>query len=137
LPTGLDRLLAFVHPAFALATLVLLAYVASVGLRSRERGQASLRPRHARLAPLAYGLVLANLVLGLASTWRLRPDLELASTAHLRIGVAIAGLLSGAALLSRWLPDGPRARVIHPLLGLAALLLACLQVFFGLGLLPL
>jgi hypothetical protein len=137
LPTGIDRVLSFVHPTFALVTLGLLAYVASIGLRSRERGQSSLRPQHARLAPVAYWLVVANLMLGLVSTWWLRPDLELASSAHLRIGIAVGCLLSAGALVSRRLPASPWARTIHPLLGLAALLLACVQLFFGLGLLAL
>ena len=45
-------------------------------------------------------------------------------------------LLAGGAALSRRLPHSERARLLHPLLGLGALLLALVQVFFGLSLLP-
>ena len=64
MPTGAERLLAFVHPVCALAALAFLAWVASLGLRSRERGGAPLRPRHARRTPGGVAAAPFHLVLG-------------------------------------------------------------------------
>ena len=136
-PTGIPRAIAFLHPIVALASLAFMAYVASLGLRSRGRTEQHLRPRHARLAACAYGLMLSNLGGGALSTWYLRPDLVLASSAHLRIGMMIVALLSVAALLSRWIGANEKARFLHPILGLLALVLSGLQLFFGMPLLPL
>ena len=137
MPTGSERLLAFTHPACGLLVLAFLGYVASLGLRGRERGGAALKPRHARLAPWAYGATLANFLFGLLSTWLWRGDLELAGGMHFWIGTAICVVLGLAALLSRRLPGDARARRVHPALGMLALLLSALQVFFGLALVAL
>ena len=136
-PTGIARVIAFLHPITALATLAFMAYVASLGLRSRERTEAHLRPRHARLAPWVYAVVAANLAVGVASTWGLRRDLTLADSAHFRISFVLLAVLTAGALLSRWIRVNETARWLHPMLGLLALVLAGLQVFFGLPLLPL
>jgi hypothetical protein len=137
MPTGAERLLAFVHPLCALAALAFLAWIASLGLRARERGGAPLRPRHARLAPWAFAAIALNFVLGVASTWLWRADLELASGLHFWIGAAICGVLGVTALLSRSIRSSPGARSAHPALGMLALLLSLLQVFFGLALVAL
>ena len=137
MPTGLARLLAFAHPACALVALGLLGYVASLGLRSRERGGAALRPLHARLAPWAYGATLFSFAFGVLSTWLWRGDLELATGLHFWIGGAICAVLGVAALLSRRIGVSAGARSAHPALGMLALLLAVLQVFFGLALVAL
>jgi hypothetical protein len=136
-PTGLPRVIAFLHPLTALASLGFLAYVASLGLRSREPVDRHLRPRHARLAPYAYAVVLGNLALGTFTTWAWRSDLTLLASVHFRLGIAIVALLSLGALLSRWNAVDERARILHPILGLLALLLSGLQVFFGMPMLPL
>ena len=128
-------MLAFLHPVAALVVLGFLAYVAAIGLRSRNRLEARLRPRHARLAPWAYALMVANAASGVLSTWWLRPDLGVATVAHFRVAVVIVLLLSATAWLSRHLSNAT-ARVLHPLLGLIVLLLAGLQIFFGMALLP-
>ena len=137
MPVGPERIAAFLHPVAALLALGLLAWVASLGLRARERGGAPLRARHARLAPWAYGLVLLNVAGGWLSTRWLRPDLADASSAHLGLGLVIAALLTVGAVLSRHLDASPFARRLHPIAGMVALLLSALQVFLGLGLLPL
>jgi hypothetical protein len=137
MPTGAERLLAFVHPLCALVALAFLAWVASLGLRSRERGGAPLRPRHARLAPWAFAATALNFVLGLGSTWLWRDDLELAGGLHFWIGAAICGVLGMTALLSRSMATSSGARSAHPALGMLALLLSLVQVFFGLALVAL
>jgi polyferredoxin len=129
--------MAFLHPLTALATLAFLAYVASLGLRSRERFDRHLRPQHARLARYAYALMGGNLVAGTLSTWAWRSDMTVLGSMHFRLGLAITVLLSVTALVSRWVGAKESARILHPLLGLLALVLSGLQVFFGMSLLPL
>ena len=137
MPTGVERVLAFAHPVCAVLALAFLAYVASLGLRARERGGAVLRPRHAHLAPWAFAGIAGNFAFGLLSTWLWRRDLELAAGAHFWFGVAICAVLSVVALLSRRIATSAGARTAHPALGMLALLLAALQVFVGLSLVAL
>ena len=70
----------YLHPLLALATVGLLGQAAVLGLRSRQvrRGASVLRGRHARLAPYAYALVVASWLLGAASVWWGRDDLDMA-----------------------------------------------------------
>jgi len=133
--TNAERLMAYIHPLIGLVALALLLRAASFGLRSRERRGEHLRARHARAAPIAYGFTLLTFFMGVFSTWAWRPDLDLASGWHFRIGLAVILLLTAGALLSRRVPSDSRARLIHPILGMVALLLAALQVFFGMPLL--
>ena len=133
--TNADRLMAYIHPVIGLIALALLLRAASLGLRSRERRGQHLRPRHAQAAPIAYGFTLLAFFMGIFSTWVWRPDLDVAEGWHFRIGLAVVLLLSAGALLSRRVPSDRRARLIHPILGMVALLLAALQVFFGMPLL--
>ena len=137
MPTGLERIFAFAHPVCALLALALLGYAASLGLRSRERGGRALRPKHARLAPWAFAATVFNFGLGILSTWLWRSDLDLAAGPHFWIGGAICVVLAVTAMLSRRIADDATARSAHPALGMLALLLAALQVFFGLALVAL
>ncbi len=130
-------MLPYIHPVTAACILALLGYVGSLGLRARNdrrRARQYLR-RHARLGPIVYALVLASWVGGLVSTWLLRHDLELAASPHLRIGVALVLALSGGMFTSRWMA-WPGMRALHPWFGIAAMLLAAAQVFFGLQITP-
>ncbi len=137
MPTGLPRVIAFLHPVVALATIMFLAYVASLGLRSRERAHRHLRSKHARLAVWAYAAMIVNFAGGIATTWLVRSDITTEGIMHLRLGLAVVALMTGAALLSRWIGTNEAARVLHPILGLLALVVSGLQVFFGMPLLPL
>ncbi len=136
-PTGLPRLLAFLHPLIALASLGLMGWVASLGLRGRERGGARLRRTHERVAPYAYGLMLFNFAFGWWSTAAFRRDLDVAGGMHFRLGLAIAVLFTVVALSSKRIARSDVVRLVHPALGLLGLLLAALQVFFGMAMLPL
>ncbi len=130
-------MLAYVHPITAALVLALLAFVGSLGLRARsDRRQARRHlARHARLGPIVYGLLLASWLGGVLSTWLLRRDLELGASPHLRIGAALVLVLTAALVTSRWMTR-PEVRGIHPWFGIAALLLAAAQVFFGLQITP-
>ena len=130
-------MVAYIHPVAAGVSVGLLAYVGSLGLRARNdrRQAARLLGRHARLAPIMYGLILASWVAGVLSTWLLRRDLEVGASAHFRVGVVLVLVLSGGALTSRWMRDAT-VRSLHPWFGAAAMLLAAAQVFFGLQITP-
>ncbi len=136
MPTGIPRVLAFLHPLIALATIALIYHVATLGLRSRQRRGEDARPVHRRRAPWALAMTWLSAASGVAATWLWRQDLELASGWHFWIGLGVVALLSTGAALSRQVPENQTARRIHPALGLLALLLAALQVFFGMPLLP-
>jgi hypothetical protein len=135
----MDRLLAYLHPLAGGAVLVMLAYVASLGLRLRtaRRDRAHLGTRHARLAPWAYALVLASWGAGVVSTMWLRDDLAPLTSLHFRLGTLMVVLLSGSALTARAMRRGrPALRSWHPWLGAGALLLAAAHVATGLRLTP-
>lgn len=129
--------LAYIHPVGAGLTVALLGYVGSLGLRARNdrRHARRLLARHARLAPIMYGIALASWAAGFLSTWLLRHDLEVAGSAHFRISLALLIALTGGALSSRWMTQ-PSIRALHPWFGAAAILLAAAQVFFGLQITP-
>src|SRR6185503_16816886 len=110
----MSRVIAFLHPLTALASLLFLAYVASLGLRSRDRVERHLRPKHARLATWAYAMMIANVGAGALSRWALRPDITDQGIMHFRLGLAIVLLMSVVALLSRWIGSNETARVLHP-----------------------
>lgn len=130
--------LLYLHPVAGLVTTALVAYAASLGLRARRsRRDAGLaRRRHRRVAPVVYGLVVANWLAGLGVVWWLEPDLDPAASGHFTVGTLIVLLLTAGALLSFRVPTDPRARAVHPILGATALLLAGVQVFLGLQILP-
>jgi len=129
--------LPYLHPIGAGLTLVFLAYVGTLGLRARSdrRRARALLARHSRLAPILPWLVGASWIAGFLSTWFLRHDLELGASPHLRIGTALLLALVAGALTSRHM-HRPTIRAIHPWFGLAALLLAAAQIFFGLQITP-
>ncbi len=132
-------MISYLHPITGAAVLALLGYVASLGLRLRtaRRGRAVLAARHARLAPIAYAVVMASWVVGAGSTLWLRDDLDFASTLHFRTGCAMAIALTGSALTARSMRRGSTAaREIHPWLGGAAVLLAAAHVVMGLRIMP-
>ena len=130
-------MLTYLHPLTAALVLLLTVYVASLGIRSRtdRRRARELLERHARLAPWAYGLILFSWLAGVVTTWGLRPQLELGESQHFRVGLALLVALSASVLSSRWMRS-PRVRAIHPWFGVAAMLLAAAQVFFGLQIMP-
>lgn len=132
-------MLSYLHPITAGLALALLAYAGMLGLRARnDRRRASeLLAAHRRWAPPAFWAVMLSWPLGLVTTWGLRPDLELGTSAHFQIGVGLAATLSASWLSARarWMRD-PRVRAAHPWFGIAALLLAAAQIFFGLQITP-
>ncbi|HVN85789.1 MAG TPA: DUF4079 family protein [Candidatus Binatia bacterium] len=130
--------LLYLHPVVALLAVVALAYVGQLGFRSRRvrRGGAAMLQRHAKVTPYVYALVMINWILGSASVWWGRSDLDFAESGHFRVGCYVAIVLTATMLLSRWIDRIANARIIHPLLGALAVLLAGFQVFLGLQIMP-
>jgi hypothetical protein len=129
----------YLHPIIGAASLLLLAYVASLGFRMRtaRRDRAKLAAWHTRLAPIAYAAVLASWLIGAGSALWLRTDLDFAASLHFRTGCAMAILLTGSVLTSRAMRAGSAAaREIHPWLGASAVLLAVAHAATGLRIMP-
>jgi Protein of unknown function (DUF4079) len=132
-------MLTYLHPIFGALTLALLVYVGTLGLRLRtaRRERARLAALHARLAPIAYTVVLLSWLAGVASVFWGRADLALADSLHFRSGTAMVALLTGSALSARAMRRGSAtARDLHPWLGAGALLLAAAHAVTGLRIMP-
>lgn len=129
--------LTYLHPVTGGVVVLWLVWVGTLGLRARSqprRARALLR-QHERWALWVYAAVLTSWVGGVATTWWLRPELELAESTHFQLGLAMVVLLTGSTVTSRW-PQHAWARDSHPWLGATALLVATAQVFFGLQMTP-
>jgi hypothetical protein len=126
----------WMHPATGLLTVMLTARAASLafgGRRGGSRAGAKLA-QHAALGEWVWWLVAGNWALGLATVWVYRPDLDPAASTHFVAGSAMLVLLTVSRLLSRRMHADPTARAVHPWVGLAALVVAGVQVFLGLQL---
>lgn len=127
----------YLHPVAAVLALALLAYTASLGLRSRRepRRRRELLRRHAAVAPWMAAAVAASWLGGLGMVALTRPRAELAASGHFLLGTGMLALLLASATSSRWM-DRARVRALHPWFGAALILLAAAQFFFGLQMLP-
>jgi uncharacterized protein DUF4079 len=133
-----ELLTAWLHPIAGFLAVGLVVRGATLGWAAQRRGPsaAKARLRHARLMPWVYGLMLLTWAGGVVTVWALRDDLDTAASGHFSVGSMIIALLTAGALLSRRIPTDPRARRLHPWVGAAALLLAGVQVFLGLQIMP-
>jgi hypothetical protein len=144
-PTGHDPLafyLAYLHPLWMLASLVLAAATLRAGLalrRARRLGQrrsAELYRRHLRLAKPTLVLLVVGFAGGIASSVLLRGWDALAST-HGRVGCAALAALLAAGALGRRLEHGERGAVEwHARLAALSVLLAAAAIGTGFVLLP-
>ncbi|HEY2775112.1 MAG TPA: DUF4079 family protein [Candidatus Binatia bacterium] len=127
----------YLHPILAGFVLVLLAYVASLGVLARNdrRHRAQHLREHSLLAPWMYAAVVVLWCAGLGVNWAIARPGEAATSTHFKIGTGLVATLSAAALASRWMHIRS-VRAIHPWIGALALLLAAAQVVYGLQLLP-
>lgn len=130
-------MLPYLHPLLAAAALALLAWQASLGVRSRSdrRRRSEYLKLHARVGPWVYAGVAGSFSFGLAAMWWLRPLDELATTAHFQAGVALVAALTASFVSSRWM-HVRQVRSVHPWFGVLAMLVAAAQFVFGLQLLP-
>jgi hypothetical protein len=141
-PEGLLRVLAWVHPAWMLVSILAAAAALRLGLRLRRERRAGarrspeLRRRHLRVARPAVAALLAGFAAGPVSAVALR-GFEPFATFHGAVGVAVALLFAGAAWLGHELARGrSRSRDLHALLGGLGVLLAALAAVAGFVLLP-
>jgi hypothetical protein len=136
------RWLAFVHPAWMIASIALCLFALRVGLALR-RARIARRPPprgaralHLRVAKPGVVLALVGALLGPVSVALLR-DWTPMSSFHSLLGGIAAVLFTGAALQGRRLERGDRAaRNTHALLAGAALSLALAAAVAGFSLLP-
>ena len=128
----------WIHPVAGLVVTALALRGASLALQGRRLGPrgAVHFARHRRLMPWVYGLVIANFAAGLVSTWLWRDEEDLATSGHFTVGIVLIALLTTGAWLSRRIATDPRARALHPWVGAAALLMAGVQIFLGLQIVP-
>jgi hypothetical protein len=141
-PEALARALAWVHPAWMLASIAAAATALRLGLRLRRARLAGLprppelRRSHLRIAKPAVAAVLAGFALGPISAVALR-GFEPFDTFHAAVGIATASLFAAAGWLGHRLARGrSRARDLHALLGGLAVLLAAVAAVAGFVLLP-
>ena len=129
--------LVYLHPVFSLFILGLMIYLGMIGLTARRqpRKVAALLARHRSLGPLVFWGVVLSWLGGLFSTWYWRPQMEAAASTHFRVGtILLLALIVGFISAQRM--NDRRVRQIHPWFGAAAMLLAAVQVFFGLQITP-
>lgn len=136
------RLLAFVHPAWMVASLALALATARLGIeirRRRNRGRPvgpALRERHLRLGRLAIALVATGAVLGPLSMAGLRGR-PVFDSFHGVLGLVVAGLFLWTGYSGRALSKGDQAaRGLHRLVAAAAIGGALLEAVAGFVLLP-
>jgi len=136
------RLLAFLHPVWMVASLVLAIATARLGLRIRARRAAgrpvgaALHHLHLRLGKAAVLLVFAGFVLGPVSMAVFR-DRAIFESFHGILGVIVTGLFAWTGGSGRALARGDAtARGLHRGVAAAAIGAALLSAVAGFTLLP-
>ena len=81
-------------------------------------------------------LVVVSWIGGLASAWLWRDPEDLAGSGHYTVGTVLVALFVVVATLGFAIDRSPRWRAVHPWVGAAALLLAGVQIFLGLQIVP-
>lgn len=137
-----QRLLAFLHPAWMIASLVLAAATARLGIEIRRRRRAGravgadLRRRHLRLGRVTLGLVVVGFLLGPCSMVLFR-ERALFESFHGVLGVIVTGLFLWTGHSGRTLARGDQSiRGLHRALAAASLAAALLSAVAGFTLLP-
>jgi len=144
-PTRVDetaKLLAYLHPAFMVATITLVLVVLREGIRMRKLRLArkpvsrALRDRHTKLAKPAVAMVMVGLLGGVVSIVELRARAPL-GTFHAFAALLSASLFGAAAWIGHRI-EARKSRAVeaHGWLGLAATLAAALASLGGFVLLP-
>ncbi len=136
------RVLAFVHPAWMVASLALALLTARLGLEIRKRRAAGrvvgadLRRRHLRLGKAAILFVLVGFVLGPSSMLWLR-DRPALDSLHGVLGIIVTGLFAWTGISGRSLARGDQsARGLHRLVAASSIGAAMLAAVAGFVLLP-
>jgi hypothetical protein len=140
--TTIIRVLAFVHPAWMVASLSLAIATARLGLEIRRRRRKSqpvgsdLRKRHLRYGKRALSMIAFGFLLGPASMFFLR-DRDPFDSFHGIMGVIVLGLFLWTGWSGRELAGGNReAREIHRIAAASSIAAAMFSVVAGFILLP-
>ncbi len=136
------RVLAFVHPAWMVVSLVLAIATARLGLEIRRRRRksqpvgADLRNRHLRYGKRTLAMIAFGFALGPVSMFWLR-DRSPFDSFHGIVGVIVFGLFMWTGWSGRTLAAGNReARGIHRIAAASSIAAAMLSVVAGFILLP-
>ena len=86
--------------------------------------------------PWVFVLVVVSWVLGLVSAWLWRDPEDLAGSGHFLVGTILVALFGLVAAVGAGIDRAPRWRAVHPWLGAVALLVAGVQIFLGLQIVP-
>jgi len=136
------RVLAFVHPAWMVASLVMAIVTARLGLEIRRRRRkghpvgSDLRSRHLRFGKRALSMIAFGFLLGPASMFFLR-DRSPFDSFHGIVGVIVFGLFLWTGWSGRALAAGkPDAREVHRIAAASSIAAAMLSVVAGFILLP-
>jgi hypothetical protein len=134
--------LAYAHPVWMIATLVVIALALRPALelrrrrRAKLRGLAELRARHLRYARPAVALAIVGFAAGLVSAVQLR-GWDLLHTFHGWLALAAVVAFATAAVLGSQVERGKRAALAaHAAVALTAAGLSALTALAGLVLLP-
>lgn len=137
-----QRMLAFVHPVWMVASLGLAVMTARLGLeirRCRAHGRPvgkALRDRHLRFGKRAIGMVALGFLAGPPSMVFFRERAAFDSF-HSILGIIVLGLFLWAGWTGRALAGGDReARGIHRIAAGSAIGAAMLSAIAGFALLP-
>lgn len=136
------RVLAFVHPAWMVASLLFAVATARLGLEIRRRRAhgkpvgGALRARHLRFGKRAIGMISIGFVAGPLSMFLLR-EREAFDSFHGILGIIVLGLFLWTGWSGRALARGDReVREIHRIAAASAIGAALLSAMAGFVLLP-
>lgn len=140
--TTIFRVLAFVHPAWMVTTLVMAVATARLGLEIRRRRMngrpigGGLRTRHLRFGKRTLLMVAIGFVAGPLSMAVLR-DRDPFDSLHSILGIIVLGLFAWTGWSGRALAAGDReARDIHRIAAASSVAAAMLAAVAGFILLP-
>lgn len=123
------------HGTFNAFVLLLFLYQGFLGLRIRRLKEAVSLKRHRKIGPFAALLGVSGFVAGMTIV-SLDAGHIFKYPLHFITGLTIASLIITTSLISRKIKGpGARWRDRHYAVGKAILLLYCVQVFLGLGVL--
>jgi len=136
------RLMAFVHPAWMLLSLVAAVATARLGLEIRKRrlagrpAGAARRRQHLRLGKLTLLMIAVGFVAGPLSMAFLR-DRAIFDSFHSILGIIVAGLFAWTGWSGRALAGGnSEARDIHRIAAGSSMAVAFVSAVAGFTLLP-
>lgn len=123
----------WLHPIVGALAVILMLWMAIVGLRLQQRRAGRTERRlHRWLGPTAGALTAVAGIAGTVSVLLVRDDMDLAATTHFYLGWSIVGLAALTGLTAWLRRKGTVARAVHPWLGLLLAAACLVEAFLGL-----